>query len=93
MPAETASCAKAVKDLYVKGGYDAAKDKPKICQEYIGVTDHKGESTKVDDGKSQWGTSTCKLQRSDVKSFRTPLSEAPRAALRQRLGPSALREP
>jgi hypothetical protein len=58
-----------VKDLYVRGGYDASKDKPKICQEYIGVTDHNGESTKVDDGKSQWSTSTCKLSVSDVKSF------------------------
>jgi pectate lyase len=58
-----------VRDLYVKGGYDAAKDKPKICQVFIGVTDHKGESTKVADGASQWNTATCKLGGSDVKSY------------------------
>lgn len=58
-----------VKNLYVKGGYDAAKDKPKICQEYNAVTDHQGESTKIDDGKSQWNTATCKLSPSDVKSY------------------------
>lgn len=58
-----------VKNLYVKGGYDAAKDKPKICQEYNAVTDHQGESTKIDDGKSQWNTATCKLSLSDVKSY------------------------
>jgi hypothetical protein len=58
-----------VKNLYVKGGYDAAKDKPKICQEYTAVTNHQGESTKIDDGKSQWNTATCKLSLSDVKSY------------------------
>jgi hypothetical protein len=58
-----------VKNLYVKGGYDASKDKPKICQEYNAVTNHQGESTKIDDGKSQWNTATCKLSLSDVKSY------------------------
>jgi len=58
-----------VKNLYVKGGYDAAKDKPKICQEYNAVTDHNGESTKLNDGKSQFNTATCKLSLSDVKSY------------------------
>lgn len=58
-----------VKDLDLKGGYDAARDKPKICQVFIGVTDHKGESTKVADGASQWNTATCKLGTSDVKSY------------------------
>lgn len=58
-----------IKNLFVKGGYDAGKDKPKICTEYIGVTDHDGESTKVDSGKSQWNTATCKVSQTDVKSF------------------------
>lgn len=58
-----------IKDLYVKGGYSAANDKPKICTEYLGVTDHNGESTKVDDGNSQWNTATCKVSQSDVKSY------------------------
>jgi hypothetical protein len=58
-----------VKDLFVKGGYDASSDKPKICQEYMAVTNHQGESTKIDSGKSQWNTATCKLSMSDVKSY------------------------
>lgn len=58
-----------IRDLFVKGGYDASKDKPKICTEYIGVTDHNGDSTKVNDGKSQWNTAVCKLSQSDVKSY------------------------
>jgi hypothetical protein len=59
----------SIKDLYVKGGYDAAKDKPKICTEYIGVTDHNGESTKVDEGRSQWNTATCRVSQTDVRSY------------------------
>ena len=58
-----------IKNLFVKGGYDSSKDKPKICTEYLGVTDHNGESTKLGEGKSQWGTSTCKVSQSDVKSY------------------------
>lgn len=58
-----------IRNLFVKGGYDSSKDKPKICTEYIGVTDHNGESTKVNDGKSQWNTTTCKVSQSDVKSY------------------------
>lgn len=58
-----------IQDLYVKGGYSAANDKPKICTEYIGVTDHNGESTKVADGSSQWNTATCKVSQTDVKSY------------------------
>lgn len=58
-----------IRNLFVKGGYDAGDDKPKICTEYIGVTDHNGESTKVADGKSQWNTATCKVSQSDVKSY------------------------
>jgi hypothetical protein len=55
--------------LFVKGGYDASSDKPKICQEFIGVTDHQGESTKVNDGASQWSTRTCVVKKSDVSSW------------------------
>jgi hypothetical protein len=58
-----------IKNLFVKGGWDSSKDKPKICTEYIGVTDHDGESTKVGDGKSQWNTATCKVGQGDVKSY------------------------
>jgi hypothetical protein len=58
-----------IRNLFVKGGYDAADDKPKICTEYLGVTDHNGESTKLGDGKSQWNTATCKVNQSDVKSY------------------------
>jgi hypothetical protein len=58
-----------IKSLFVKGGYDAADDKPKICTEYLGVTDHNGESTKLGDGKSQWNTATCKVTQSEVKSY------------------------
>jgi pectate lyase len=58
-----------IKSLFVKGGYDAADDKPKICTEYLGVTDHNGESTKLGDGKSQWNTATCKVNQSEVKSY------------------------
>ena len=58
-----------ITNLYVKGGYNASTDKPKICTEYIGVTDHNGESTKVDDGKSRWNTSVCKVSQANVKSY------------------------
>jgi len=58
-----------IKNLFVKGGYDSSKDKPKICTEYLGVTDHNGESTKLGEGKSQWNTATCKVNQSDVKSY------------------------
>ena len=55
--------------LFVKGGYDASSDKPKICTEFIGVTDHQGESTKVNNGASQWGTRTCLVKKSDVSAW------------------------
>jgi hypothetical protein len=55
--------------LFVKGGYDASADKPKICTEFIGVTDHQGESTKVNNGASQWGTRACPVKKSDVASW------------------------
>ncbi|MGC4092835.1 MAG: pectate lyase [Polyangiaceae bacterium] len=58
-----------IKNLYVKGGYNASSDKPKICQVFKGVTDHNGESTKLYDGASQWNTSTCKVSQSDVLSW------------------------
>lgn len=56
-------------NLYVKGGYDAINDKPKICTEYIGVTDHQGSSSKVAGGASQWNTLTCRVSLSDVKAW------------------------
>jgi hypothetical protein len=58
-----------ITNLFVKGGYDASKDKPKICTEYIGITDHNGSSTKVDDGASQWQTATCKVKQSAVNAW------------------------
>ena len=58
-----------ITNLYVKGGYNASTDKPKICTEYIGVTDHNGESTSVDGGKSRWNTSVCKVSQANVKSY------------------------
>lgn len=58
-----------MKNLFVKGGYNSGQDKPRICTEYNGVTDHNGESTSIDGGKSQWGTAVCKVAQSDVKSY------------------------
>lgn len=58
-----------ITNLYVKGGYDERNDKPKICQEYRGVTDHMGESQKLHGGASQWNTATCRVSKSDVKSW------------------------
>ncbi|WP_239014282.1 pectate lyase [Archangium violaceum] len=56
-------------NLFVKGGYNASKDKPKICTEWIGVTNHNGESQKVNNGKSQWNTATCRVKQTDVLSW------------------------
>jgi hypothetical protein len=58
-----------ITDLFVKGGYNASSDKPKICTEYIGVSNHVGVSTKVDGGKSQWDTAVCIVSHGDVKSW------------------------
>lgn len=58
-----------ITNLYVKGGYDERNDKPKICQEYRAVTDHMGESQKLHNGASQWNTATCRVSKSDVKSW------------------------
>ncbi|WNG52713.1 pectate lyase [Archangium minus] len=58
-----------ITNLFVKGGYNASKDKPKICTEWIGVTDHNGESQKVNNGKSQWNTATCRVSQSNVQSW------------------------
>ncbi|XYI02812.1 pectate lyase [Sorangium sp. So ce1128] len=58
-----------ITNLYVKGGYDEADDKPKICQEYRAVTDHMGESQKLHGGASQWNTDTCHVSKSDIKSW------------------------
>jgi hypothetical protein len=55
--------------LFVKGGYNAGNDKPRICQEYQAVTDHNGESMVLHSGASQWNTATCKVRQSDVASF------------------------
>jgi hypothetical protein len=58
-----------ITNLYVKGGYDEGDDKPKICQEYRAVTDHMGESEKLHGGASQWNTATCRVSKSDIKSW------------------------
>jgi hypothetical protein len=58
-----------ITNLFVKGGYKAGSDSPKICTEYLAVTDHMGESTSVANGKSQWSTATCKVTQGDVKSY------------------------
>ncbi|WP_437960604.1 pectate lyase [Sorangium sp. So ce119] len=58
-----------ITNLYVKGGYDEEDDKPKICQEYRAVTDHMGESEKLHGGASQWNTDTCRVSKSDIKSW------------------------
>ncbi|WP_437819972.1 pectate lyase [Sorangium sp. So ce1078] len=58
-----------ITNLYVKGGYDESDDKPKICQEYRAVTDHMGESEKLHGGASQWNTDTCRVSKSDIKSW------------------------
>ncbi|WP_437728434.1 pectate lyase [Sorangium sp. So ce861] len=58
-----------ITNLYVKGGYDEEDDKPKICQEYRAVTDHMGESEKLHGGASQWNTDTCRVSKSDMKSW------------------------
>ncbi|WP_437759942.1 pectate lyase [Sorangium sp. So ce1389] len=58
-----------ITNLYVKGGYDEEDDKPKICQEYRAVTDHMGESQKLHGGASQWNTDTCRVSKSDIKSW------------------------
>lgn len=58
-----------IHNLCVKGGYDASKDKPKICQVYSAVTDHQGSSEKLYGGASQWDSTTCKVSKSDVTSF------------------------
>ncbi len=58
-----------ITDLFVKGGYSSGNDRPRICTEYIAVTDHNGESTSVNGGASQWNTSACQVSQSDVKSW------------------------
>ena len=58
-----------ITDLFVKGGYNAGNDKPRICTEYTAVTDHNGESTSLHDGASQWNTATCKVAQSNLKSW------------------------
>jgi hypothetical protein len=58
-----------ITNLFVKGGYSASSDKPKICQVFKGVEKGNGSSTKLYDGASQWNTSTCKVSQSDVKAY------------------------
>ncbi|MDQ2646269.1 MAG: pectate lyase, partial [Myxococcota bacterium] len=58
-----------ITDLFVKGGYDAGDDKPRICTEYTAVTDHNGESSSLHGGASQWNTATCKVSQSNLKSW------------------------
>ena len=58
-----------ITDLFVKGGYDAGDDKPRICTEYTAVTDHDGESTSLYDGTSQWNTATCKVAQSNLERW------------------------
>jgi hypothetical protein len=55
-----------ITNLFVKGWGTV---NPKICTEYIGVTDHNGSSTPVNGGASQWNTATCKVLQSDVTSW------------------------
>lgn len=56
-------------NIFVKGGYDASKDKPKICTVWKGVTNHNGSSTKLYNGKSQWNSKTCIVSQSNVKAW------------------------
>lgn len=58
-----------ITNLYVKGGYSASSDKPKICQVFKGVEKGNGESTKLYDGASQWNSSTCKVSQSNILSW------------------------
>lgn len=56
-------------NIFIKGGYNASSDKPKICQAWTGVVKGNGSSTKLYSGKSQWNTKTCKVSQSSIKSF------------------------
>lgn len=58
-----------IRNLFVKGGYNAGSDKPKICQVWKGVVKGNGDSSQLYSGKSQWNSSTCKVAQSDVKSW------------------------
>lgn len=58
-----------ITNLYVKGGYSASSDKPKICQVFNGVEKGEGTSAKLYGGASQWNSSTCKVSQTDVKSY------------------------
>lgn len=58
-----------IRNLYVKGGYNASDDKPKICQVFKGVQKGSGESSKLYNGASQWNSATCKVSRTDVLSW------------------------
>ncbi len=58
-----------IRQLYVKGGYSASSDKPKICQVFTGVQKGNGSSSQLYGGASQWNSSTCKVSQSDVLSW------------------------
>lgn len=56
-------------NIFVKGGYNSSKDKPKICTVFKGVQKGNGESPKLYSGKSQWNSKTCKVSQSNIKSW------------------------
>jgi pectate lyase len=55
-----------IRHLYVKGGYDAGKDKPKICQVYLGVPKGSGSSKKLFGGASQFNSDNCDVSPTDI---------------------------
>jgi pectate lyase len=58
-----------IRRLFVKGGYDADSDKPKICQVYTGVTKGSGSSKKLFGGASQFNTENCDVSPADILSW------------------------
>jgi hypothetical protein len=58
-----------IRHLYVKGGYDAAKDKPKLCQVYLGVPKGSGSSKKLFGGASQFNSDNCDVSPDDILSW------------------------
>lgn len=58
-----------IRNLFIKGGYDAGDDDPHVCQVFKGVQKGSGSSTKLYGGKSQFNTTTCNVSLSDLKSW------------------------
>ena len=58
-----------IRNLFVKGGYNASDDKPKICQVFRGVQKGSGESVKLYGGASQWNSSTCNVSKTDIRAW------------------------